>query len=98
MSLIIWRWFCDDYVVYAVEWSAEAISFYVDDELIGTTDVGAWYGKCPEANDHLAPYANRPFYMILNVPIGTRWAGVPQNDIFPAIMSVDYVRVSGIRE
>lgn len=90
--------FCDDYVVYAVEWSADSISFYVDDELIGTTDVGAWYGKCPEANDPLAPYANRPFYMILNVPIGTRWAGVPQNDIFPAIMSVDYVRVSGIRD
>jgi beta-glucanase (GH16 family) len=90
--------FCDEYVVYAVEWSAESISFYVDDELIGTTDVGAWYGKCPEANDPLAPYANRPFYMILNVPIGTRWAGIPQNDIFPAIMSVDYVRVSGIRD
>ena len=90
--------FCDDHVVYAVEWSAEAISFYVDDELIGTTDVGVWYGKCPEANDPLAPYANRPFYMILNVSIGTRWSGVPQNDIFPAIMSVDYVRVSGIRE
>lgn len=87
--------FCDDYVVYAVEWSADSISFYVDDELIGTTDVGTWYGKCPEAND---PYANRPFYMILNVPIGTKWSGVPQNDIFPAIMSVDYVRVSGIRD
>jgi len=90
--------FCDDYVVYAVEWSAETISFYVDDELVGTTDVGAWYGKCPEANDPLAPYANRPFYIILNVPIGTRWSGIPQNDVFPAIMSVDYVRVSGIRD
>ena len=89
--------FCDDYVVYAVEWSADSISFYIDDELVGTTDVGAWYGKCSEANDPLAPYANRPFYMILNVPIGTRWSGVPQNDIFPAIMSIDYVRVSGIR-
>ena len=89
--------FCDEYVVYAIEWSAESISYYVDDKLIGTTDVGAWYGKCPEENDPLAPYANSPFYLILNVPIGTNWSGVPQNDIFPTAMSVDYVRVSGVR-
>jgi beta-glucanase (GH16 family) len=90
--------FCEEYVVYAVEWSAESISFYVNDELIGTTDVESWYGKCPEANDPLAPYANRPFYIIMNVSVGSRWSGVPQNDIFPAVMSIDYVRVSGIRD
>jgi beta-glucanase (GH16 family) len=90
--------FCDNYVVYAVEWSADRISFYIDDELIGTTGIEAWYGKCPLANDPLAPYADRPFYIILNVPIGTRWVGIPNNDIFPAIMSVDYVRVSGVRD
>jgi len=90
--------FCNDYVVYTLEWSAEYISYYIDDKLVGTTGVGRWYGKCPGAQDPYVPYANRPFYVILNLSIGTKWSGVPQNDIFPATTSVDYVRVSGVRD
>ena len=74
-----------DFHVFAVEWDADKIDFFVDDYLyqrIGRGDVpGEWV-------------YDQPFFMILNVAVGGNYVGfpVPQTP-FPQQMIVDYVRV-----
>lgn len=73
--------------VYAVEWSAERISVFVDDHRYLSyenphTGVAAW------------PF-DQPFYLLLNVAVGGTWGGQKGIDetIFPQRMEIDYVRV-----
>jgi len=72
--------------VYAIEWSADQIDFYVDQTLYHTV-----------VNDHSGPSAwpfDRPFYVILNLAVGGGWVGDPApTTVSPAMMQVDYVRV-----
>ena len=36
----------------------------------------------------------KPFYIILNIAVGGNWPGKPDDTtLFPAIMSVDYIRI-----
>ncbi len=77
--------FADDFHVYAIEWEPEAIRWYVDDVLFNTVtpdDVaGEWV-------------YNHPFFILLNVAVGGRWPGYPDETTqFPQRMTVDYVRV-----
>ena len=77
--------FADDSHVFAVEWEPQAIRWYMDDTLYNTVtpdDVpGDW------VYDH-------PFFIILNVAVGGRWPGYPDDTtVFPQRMTVDYVRV-----
>lgn len=90
--------FCDEFVTYAVELNEDYIAYYVGDSEtpVFVTGKETWARKC-DANDANAPY-NRPFYIILNTSIGSTWGGIPLNDIFPAFLEVDYVRVSGVRD
>ena len=73
--------------VYAVEWDAQKIDFFVDDHKYFTfqnegTGTDAW------------PYANDQF-LILNFAIGGDWGGQKGVDdrIFPQRYYIDYVRV-----
>ncbi len=75
----------DDFHVYAIEWEAKEIRWYIDDTLYHTltpADVpGRW------VFDH-------PFFLILNVAVGGYWPGYPdETTTFPQKMAVDYVRV-----
>ncbi|MBS3807893.1 MAG: family 16 glycosylhydrolase [Bacteroidales bacterium] len=73
--------------VYAIEWTASEIRWYVDDQLYFTYEnEGEGWQKWPF--DH-------PFHMLLNIAIGGTWGGVKgvDNSIFPVRMEVDYVRV-----
>ncbi len=79
--------FAADYHLYAVEWDAESIRFYVDGVLYQTRtaeDVpngGRW------VFDH-------PFFLLLNLAVGGKLPGDPdQTTQFPQTMKVDYVRV-----
>jgi len=70
---------------FAVEWGADFIDFFVDDELYNTItpdDVsGDW------VFDH-------PFYIIINIAVGGGYVGAPNaSTVFPQTMLVDYVRV-----
>ncbi len=72
---------------YAMEWTATAMTFYVDGATILTyrndgTGVNAW------------PFDN-PFYVILNLAWGGSWGGVKGVDesFLPATFEIDYVRV-----
>ncbi len=77
--------FDKDYHIFAVEWDADKIDFFVDGFLykrIGKSDVpGDW------VYDH-------PFFMILNVAVGGNYLGNPTSQTpFPQKMVIDYVRV-----
>jgi beta-glucanase (GH16 family) len=76
-----------DFHVYAVEWDAQSIRFFVDSNQhysVARSSVGR-YGDW---------VFDQPFYAILNLAVGGHFDGDPQSDaIFPATMLVDYVRV-----
>jgi len=76
----------DGFHVYAVEWAADAIAFYVDGNLYETQSSGAagWVFNV----------SSNPFFIILNAAVGGDWPGPPDSTtVFPQDMLVDYVRV-----
>ena len=79
--------FADDFHVYAVEWEAKAIRFYVDDHLYTT--------RTPADLPHGAKWVYKhPFFILLNVAVGGGWPGNPDSStVFPQTMLVDYVRI-----
>ena len=76
----------DDFHVYAVEWSSQAIEFYFDDRLT--------YRYSPaDKNKDNYPF-NKPMFIILNLAIGGTFGGdVPADTEFPQELLVDYVKV-----
>ena len=79
--------FDTDFHIFAVEWDADKIDFFVDDYLyqrLSREEVekkGQWV-------------YNSPFFMIMNVAVGGNYVGFPVDGTpFPQKMTVDYVRV-----
>jgi beta-glucanase (GH16 family) len=73
--------------VYAVEWNANQIDFFVDDQKYFT-----FYNDY--SGNSTWPF-DQQFHLILNLAVGGGWVGNPNSStVFPAIMEVDYVRVS----
>ena len=77
--------FADGFHVFAVEWDASGLRFFVDDTVyksIAPADVpGTWV-------------FGHPFFLLLNLAVGGNWPGAPDaSTMFPAQMKVDYVRV-----
>lgn len=77
----------DGFHVYAVEWEAGEIRWYVDNFL--------WQTRHPADVPAGASWPfDQPFFVILNVAIGGRFAGAPSASTpLPQTMLVDYVRV-----
>ena len=78
----------DDFHVYAVDWSADRITWRLD---------GAAYRTLDRAD---APRGARVFdhdcYLLLNLAVGGAWPGNGTNDpALPATMLVDWVRIHG---
>jgi beta-glucanase (GH16 family) len=77
-----------DFHVYAVEWDATEIRWYVDDVMYAMRN--NWFstgGPFPAPFDH-------PFYIIFNVAVGGNLPGAPDaSTVFPVTMEVDWVRV-----
>jgi beta-glucanase (GH16 family) len=79
--------FADDFHVYAVEWEAGEIRWYVDGNLYGTVRKSQF----PETHRWVFDHS---FFIILNVAVGGGWPGYPDDTTtFPQAMLVDYVRV-----
>lgn len=77
--------FDTEYHIFAIEWDADKIDFFVDDFLyqrILREDVpGEWV-------------YDQPFFLLLNVAVGGNYVGFPTAGTpFPQRMIVDYVRV-----
>lgn len=75
--------------LYAVEWTADQIEFFVDEKLYYTVQKSTLGGA--EAQ---WPFT-QPFFLILNLAVGGNWGGQKGVDdkIWPQRMEVDYVRV-----
>ncbi len=75
-----------DFHVYAVEWFADSMNFFVDDQKYFS------FQNEKTGND-VWPF-DKPHYLILNIAIGGGWGGQRGIDysIFPQQMMVDYVR------
>jgi beta-glucanase (GH16 family) len=79
--------FSNDYHIYAVEWEADAVRFYVDSTLFQTI-----YKANMPAGYHWV--FDKPFFIILNIAVGGNWPGSPdKTTTWPQTMLVDYVRV-----
>jgi beta-glucanase (GH16 family) len=79
--------FADNYHVYAVEWTTNALKWFVD----GVQFHVATASQLP-AGAHWV--YTRPQFLILNVAVGGNWPGNPdETTVFPQQMFVDYVRV-----
>lgn len=76
--------FATQFHVYAIEWSAEKIDFYVDEKL---------YVSIPKKGLKEWPF-DAPHYLLLNLAVGGNWGGKMgvAEDIFPAKYEIDYVR------
>ena len=76
------------YHVYALEWTPDALMFYVDGKKHFT------FSNDKTGNDDTWPY-NKSFYIILNLAWGGDWGGSQGVDekALPCTMKVDYVRV-----
>ena len=80
--------------VFAIEWDAAELRYYVDNVLYFS--VTPQTVSCGNSQTALpgAWIFDHPFFIILNVAIGGRWPGPPDNNTkFPVQMWVDYVRV-----
>jgi beta-glucanase (GH16 family) len=79
--------YADDFHIYAVEWQANEIRWYVD---------GRQYHRMTPAD---IPGGTRwvfqhPFFLLLNLAVGGGWPGDPDaSSTYPQQMVVDYVRV-----
>lgn len=81
------RAFSDDFHVYSVTWSPEAIAFAVD---------GMQYER--QTREQMGPQKwvyDHPFFIVVNLAVGGKWPGSPDatGTAFPQQMIVDYVRV-----
>jgi beta-glucanase (GH16 family) len=77
----------DSYHVYALEWTPQALTWFVDGHKYEERKRGSQPAGAPWVYDH-------PFFLILNVAVGGDWPGDPDaSTTFPQTMSVDYVRV-----
>ena len=74
--------------VYAVDWTAAEIRFFVDGQRYFTfvKEEGADYRQWP---------FDQPFHLLLNIAVGGTWGGQQgiADDIWPQRMEIDYVRV-----
>lgn len=78
--------FDNGYHIFAVEWDAEKIDFYVDGYLYNRISKSAVVTKGEWVYDHT-------FFMILNIAVGGTFAGFPTSETpFPQKMTIDYVR------
>ena len=73
--------------VYAMEWTTNQFSWYVDGVLYETQT--SWWSS---GGGYPAPF-NNPFYIIMNLAVGGQFDGPPTGSTaFPGDMQVDYVR------
>ncbi|MBS2100580.1 glycoside hydrolase family 16 protein [Carboxylicivirga linearis] len=80
----------EEFHVYGLLWTERWLKFYRDD----VDNVFLTYNRPNEYNKQNWPFDD-PFYILLNVAVGGNYGGVQgvDDNIFPATMEIDYVRV-----
>ena len=82
-----------DYVIYAVEWTPEKLTFFVD----GKETFSYSNMHLPDESEKKQwPYGeDSAYYLILNMGLGDEgtWAGPIDDSNLPAVMEIDWIRV-----
>lgn len=74
------------YHVYAVEWDASAIRWYVDGNKFHEVNIAGGINGTSEFH--------APYFLLFNLAVGGNWPGSPDaSTVFPNRMQVDWVRV-----
>jgi beta-glucanase (GH16 family) len=77
----------NDFHVYAIQWEADKITWYVDDQQAFQITSAQIPAGTQWVFDH-------PFFIIINLAVGGGWPGYPDSTtVFPQQLLVDYVRV-----
>jgi beta-glucanase (GH16 family)/glycerophosphoryl diester phosphodiesterase len=79
----------DTFHKYGIEWSAEAIKFFIDDKLF----FESLKGQNGRVSSNEGWPFDKPYYLILNLAVGGNWGGEIDESALPAEMQIDYVRV-----
>lgn len=75
----------NDYHLFAIEWDANKIDFFVDDYL---------YNRVLREDAPGEWVYDQPFYILLNLAVGGNYVGFPTSQTpFPQSLIIDYVRV-----
>ena len=80
---------CNKFHIWRMDWTADSINLYLDDELLNYTLVKNT--KNPDGYDPQQPHMQKHF-ILLNLAIGSN-GGNPLQSQFPIKYEVDYVRV-----
>ena len=76
----------NDFHVYRTDWTADSITFYIDNEEV--------YTFKPKVKDSSTWPFVKPFYLIMNMAVGGHFGGPEVDDsIFPQDFIIDYIRV-----
>jgi beta-glucanase (GH16 family) len=77
--------FADDFHRFAVDWSAERVRHYVDDELVADRAFEWRHNDGSDAG---------PAHLLVNLAVGGRWPGPPVDPgVFPARLRLAHLRV-----
>jgi len=74
----------DKYHIYAMEWTPDYITFFVDGKKV--------YHYQPEPKNAKNWPFDKPAYFIFNVAIGGNLGGQVDNSIFPTTMTIDWIK------
>lgn len=76
----------DDFHVYAVEWSAEAMDFFFDQQRVHHFPLD----QAGQGDEN--PF-RKPHYLLLNLALGGSWGKEMDDRVLPQTFVIDYVRV-----
>ena len=76
----------DDFHTYAIEWDDKKINYFIDEELFHCFSID---DAEREGRENIF---QKPFYLIINLALGGKWAGEIDDSIFPARFYIDYIR------
>ena len=77
----------NEYHVYSIEWNRKEITYYIDGKEYFKFDISE-ANQCFKKN-----VFRKPFYLIINLALGGKWAGEIDDTIFPARFYVDYIKI-----
>ena len=77
----------DDFHLWRMDWTPEAIELYVDEQLLNRTELSETVN-----HDGRNPF-HEPMYLIVNLAVGGNNGGDPSGTDFPGRYEIDYVRV-----
>lgn len=82
----------DGFHLYSMEWDKDEIRFFVDNlpyHQFNIDDANRFGRKNP---------LRKPFYLILNLALGGKWAGKIEDSIFPVQFYIDYIKYYQLKD